>query len=273
MKFIFSGISRKAKNKIKICLILAALVAGSLIAVESRYAVFRLRDIEVSPQGILPQHAIWGTLSSAQERCWPFFWVLRGSYEGLIEKYYPVDIKLFLSGWGRVTMKVFPLKPAFMMYWGGRFWYVSTGGKVWQASLVENKFVPEEAVRSLPILSWGSDRITPIDLTADHGNVLSSSLPIPRILKWYENLNSIGWSHSVKFIQAGVKEGQPVVRLIFYNQVGESGVDMLFTDDPAEWHASALAVKKIYQDPKKIPPGISIDTTYKDKILVKNKVE
>jgi hypothetical protein len=274
MKSIFSETSKKTRRKVKIYVILAAFAAGVLVAAESRYVIFRLQDIETSPQNILPQHALWGTLSRIQERFWPFFWLSSRSYAELIERYYPVEIKLHISGWGRFKAEVTRLEPAFTMYWKDKVWFVSAGGKVWPAYIEEDEFTAQKKAKERPVLSWGKERTTPIDISIDSGNVFPSSLPIQRIMQWYEMLDVVGWSSGVRSLQAGVKEGQPVVRLVFYNtESGKDGASVLLADDPKKWGTALLAIKKIYNDPLKIPSGIFIDTTYEGKILVKNKIE
>ena len=47
----------------------------------------------------------------------------------------------------------------------------------------------------------------------------------------------------------------------------------MFADEPLHWHEAGFAVKKLYPDLTKVSQEIFIDTTYKDKILVKNKVQ
>jgi hypothetical protein len=273
MKLNFWAASAWSKKKIKLLLLIAALAAGVLAAAESRYAAFRLLDITAVPPAILPENAVWGTIPPEQEKCWFLFWLSKNSYCRLIENYYPVSLNLRLSGWGKFDLEITPLVPAFKMYWGGRFWYVSADARVWLVSLHENSFISADKANSVPVLSWSSDRTTPLEISGKHGNIYSSSLPMERITKWYDNVKALGWHKKVKYIEAGVKEGKKVVRLIFYNEAGDNGVNMLFDDDPELWQEAGLAVKKIYPDISSISPDVFIDTTYKGKILVKNKVQ
>lgn len=273
MRFIFSGLSRRTRKRIKLSLLLASLAAGLLYAAESRFAILRLYEIKTEPAYIIPNDIVWGTVSSKQEKCWPVLWLHRKSYCRLIEKYYPVNAALTLSGWGRLTLRLETLEPAFMMHWGDRYWYVSEDGRAWQTSFEENNLVSIGRAVSQPALSWSSDRATPLDVSSESVNIYQSSLPVAKITKWYENVDALGWKNDVKFIQAGMKEGQMIVRLIFADASGADGVNIIFADDPSLWQEAGLAVKKIYPDLNKISSKIFIDTTYKGKILVKNKVQ
>ena len=273
MKLNFWAISRKAKKRLKVLLLFLSLAGGMLAAAEARYAIFRLYGIETEPGGLLSEQVVWGTVRPHHEKFWILFWLSKEEYCRNIEAYYPVNLRMELSGWGRFRLEVLPLEPTFRMYWGGKFWYVAADGRTWLASLKENAFARSEKADALPLLSWSTDRATPLDLSGDHGNVFFSSMPIDKILLWYDNLKVLGWSEKVKFVQAGIREGKDVVRLIFYDQKGGNGTNIMLADDPKEWQTAGLAIKKIYPDISKITSNVFIDTTYKGKILVQNKVQ
>ncbi|MDO4560237.1 MAG: hypothetical protein Q4C86_04735 [bacterium] len=270
MKLNSLGRFRRRRRLKKILLALCALLVGFLIAAESRFAFMRVGDVTISPPHILPQYAVWGTITPEQERFWPSFWLAKGDYEKLIEAYYPADVTLALRGWGKFSLAVSPLIPLYKVYWGGKFWYLSGEGKLWLSSLPENKILAEHSAESLPVLAWGADRATPIDIAQADGNVFGSSLPLPLIRSWYRMAEELGWSKSVKFIQAGVKEGTPVVRVIFYTAGNENGAQLLLPNEAERWPETGLAVKKLYGGISNLPPDIFIDGTYKGKILIRN---
>ncbi len=273
MKLFFWVPSRRTSKKLKILLLILSLVAGIIAAAEARYAVFRLYGIDIDPRGILSEQVVWGTIKPQHEKMWISFWLSKEQYCENIEAYYPVNLRMGLSGWGKFKLEVMPLEPALRLHWGGKFWYVAADGRIWLSSLKENVFVSSEKADALPLLSWSSDRGTPVDLSAHRGNVFPSSLPMDRVSLWLENMKALGWSDKVKFIQAGVREGKDVVRLIFYDSEGGNGANIMLQDDPKEWQTAGLAIKKIYPSILKIPSNVFIDTTYKGKILVKNKVQ
>ncbi len=273
MRLNFLVFSRRARKRFKILLLVIAISMGALLAAESRYAVLRVRSIEADPSEILPERAVWGTVRPEEEKIWPLLWFSQEAYCKNIEAYYPVNLRMRLSGWGRFKLEVLPLEAACRMYWGGRFWYVSEDGRAWLTSLKENSFVRSERAGKLPLLSWSSDRATPIDLSGEHGNIFLSRLPMGKILMWYGSLNELGWSESVRFVQAVRDKGRDVVKLILYAPDGGNGASIVLGDDPEEWRTAASAVKKIFPDISQISRDIDIDTTYKGKILVKNKVQ
>ncbi len=270
MKSNSLGRFRRRRKLEKLLIILCALAAGLFAAAETRFAVSRVRLIEHEPPDAVPQYVVWGTIPSERERFWPSFWLHRKEYKKRIEAYYPVEIDVSITGWGKFKVKARPLVPAYKVYWGGRFWYLSADGRLWLASLAENGRIDRSAAEKLPILAWGVDRATPIDMAGSEGNVFHSSLPIPLITRWYTQLNALKLTSYVKYVQAGVREGTPVVRLIFYRAGNENGAQIMLPDDAENWAEAVLAVKKLYGELANMPPDIYIDCTYKGKILLRN---
>ena len=267
------AVSRKTKRRVKLLLALCALVCGFLLALEGRYASFRLQNIELSAPGLIPEQALWDALKPEEEKFWPLFWARSASYVSLIEAYYPVKAKISLRGWGKFRFNAEPLAPALKMLWNEKYWYVAPDGRAWLATLPDNRYIATGVCDARPLLTWGKNRTTPIDFSASRGNIYVSSLPVERILAWYKNIESIGWNRYVRGVQAGSREGTPVVRVVFDDVTGGCGANVLFVDDPKQWYEAELAVMKIFPDMGKISPKIFIDTTYKGKILVKNIVK
>ena len=86
------------------------------------------------------------------------------------------------------------------------------------------------------MLAWGADRATPIDMANSEGNVFHSSLPLALISRWYAQINALKLAPYVKYVQAGVKEGTPVVRLILYRPgTKENGAQLLLPDEAERW--------------------------------------
>ncbi|MEG1824753.1 MAG: hypothetical protein RRY12_06610 [Cloacibacillus sp.] len=261
---------RRYRRLKKFLLVLAAAALGFMAAAEGRFSVMRISDIQVTPAHILPQYAVWGTLSPAQEAFWPSFWFAKNEYKGLIEAYYPVTVAPEICGWGKFSLTVAPLSPLYKIFWAGKFWYLAENGKVWPSSLAANTLLAAHNADKLPILSWSEERATPINLAGAPGNIFTSSLPLPLIKSWYSKTEQLGWNRSIKFIQAAIREGTPVVRIIFYTAGDENGAAMILPEDAKLWDEAAVAIKKLYGGIANLPPDLYIDCTYNGKILIKN---
>lgn len=270
MKSNSLGRFRRNRKLKKLALILLALAVGFFTAAESRFAVSRVSGIEQDPPNILPQRAVWGTLSTRQERFWPALWFDRKEYKALIERYYPVALDVSLVGWGKFKITVSPLVPVYKVHWGGKFWYLSADGRLWSSSLPENSLLADHEAERIPLLSWGADRSIPIDISNVSGNVYESSFPLALIGQWYSRIDALGWIPYIKFVQAGMEEGSPVVRLILKAAENTASSEILLPDDVSGWTESALALSQLYGSVAAMPPGTLADCTYKGKILLRN---
>lgn len=144
---------------------------------------------------------------------------------------------------------------------------------MWLASIADNKYADLSEVLNKPPIVWDKGRTTPFDIVNAEGAVHRSSLPVSLIKQWYSNVESLGWTEKVRKIQTGKREGMFVVQLVINNGHDGSGAGVLFPDNPELWQSAGFAVKTIYPDITKISPDIFIDTTYKGKIIVSNRVK
>ena len=263
---------RHNKKRGKKLLVFFVLLFGVLFAAEARFAVMRVGVVETQPAHILPQNVVLGIIPMWQERFWPSLWYEREKYQKLVEKFYPVKAELKITGWGKFCLNASPLEPEYKVYWGEKFWYLSRDGKMWLSSLAENSVLNSHKSDERPLLSWASDRATPIDMSdksKSGGNIFASQVPLTLIDSWYEAVGRLGWTHAVKYIEAGVNEGKPVVRIVFLNAKSGNGAEFMLPNEAELWAKPALAVKKLYGGVGNIPEDVFIDGTFGKKILVK----
>lgn len=278
MRFASLGSSRIKRRRwrrfLKLSLIVFALLAGGLSALEKRCQTLRVAAIETnSAIASLAADTVWGEIPREAESFWPFLWTSKRSYEAAIEKAHPVKAELRFKGWGRFKLELEPLRPLFKLYWEDEYWYVSSEGKMWLASVADNQYADLSEVLNKPPIVWDKGRTTPFDIVNAEGVVHRSSLPVSLIKQWYDNVDFLGWTEKVRKVQTGKREGMFVVQLVLKNGKDGSGAGVLFPDNPELWREAGLAVKTIYTDITKISPDIFIDTTYKGKIIVSNRVK
>lgn len=255
-------------------LILIVVVAGMLTAAEARYNTLRIAEIEIDPLAApFIGEIAWGRVPRRAANFWPLLWMSKRSYESSIEKAHPVKAELLLKNWGRYKLEVESLQPLFVLYWESKYWYVSSEGKMWLTSLPDNYLTDLEAVRGLPVLEWGGNRISPFDIANAEAGVHRSSLPVTLILAWYDSINFLGWTEKIKSMSAVKREGIDVVRVTLAGGEDGPGAEVLFPDAPEQWREAGMAIKAIYPDVTKISSDIFIDMTYKGKIIVSNKVK
>lgn len=275
MRSVSLGRSRRRKRNnlrfLKPFIIFLAVTAGMLTALEERYKVLRIVNIETDPLATtITAENVWDKVPREAEGFWPLLWTSKRAYEASIEKDHPVRAELLLRGWGKYKLEVEFLQPRFRLYWENKYWYVSPEGKIWPAVLPDNKLMDLTGAQKRPVLVWDSENTTPFDAANAENGVNRSSLPVSLIDEWYGNIEFLGWTENIKSLNAERREGLNVVRLVINDGKGGEGPDILFPDEPERWREAGVAVKTIYPDITKVSSDIFIDMTYSGKIIVSN---
>lgn len=268
-----SVISRKTERRIKIIFLIIALLFGISMSLVSKWHIFALKGIDAEPENVLPHSAVWCNVTSFQEHFWPALYIAKQNYEKKIEQVYPVQAKLGISSWGTLKLKIDVTEPIIKICWNGKYWYVSENSTIWSEDIEENNILLFERLKNVPVLFWGDDRTAPCEIGAATGNIKKCALPIGQITAWYENMRSLEWLDKVMAVKAETDDGKQVVRLIFKDKFGHTGVSVLMPDLAENWIVAGLAVNKICPDLQELSENDFIDATYKDKILVKNAVQ
>lgn len=261
---------KKSCGGAKLLIVFFVFIIGVFFAAEARYAFFRLEKIESGEPAIVDSKVLWGTVSTYEERFWPLYYLNKINHAKELEKYFPVEAEIEFDSWGCFRVKITKLTPEIKMYWGNKYWYISDSGKAWLASLRENEKLNKELAENRPLLVWSSDRQLPIGLSSGSGNIMQTSLSVSNIREWYRNISVLGWEKEIKYIVALVKDKKPAVTLFFKHKKGGSGVKIMLADSPDAWIEAGMAVQQIYKDLTVVSPDIFIDTTYNNKILIKN---
>lgn len=262
--------NRKSPGGVKLLIVFLVLLIGVAYAAESRYAFFRLIEVNTSAPEIIDASTIWGTVTSQEERFWPAFFINREKHEKILEKFYPVKAHITFKSWGRFFVTITKLNPSLKMYWGTRYWYVFNNGKAWSVHLPSNKHLNCEEATSKPILVWSSDRPLPINLENNDGNIHNTSLNFALLGEWYRHINTLHWAKDIKYIMALIKNRKPYVELVFSDKNGNDGVHVILNNNPENWIEYGMAINKLYPDLKNASENVLIDATYNNKILIKN---
>jgi hypothetical protein len=251
-------------RKWKAKLLMLSLLCGVFYFVQERYDCFRLRGLEITPRGILPDTTVWQSLPRAAERFWMSLFWERGKFVKGIEGAYPVGIKLKVTGWGRYKISIEPLKPMLYVSWNSNMWFLSDNGRMWRTDLPSNTSVKGLRLPEKPILAWDSGLAMPIDLETQGGGICRSSLPLAKIKKWYDTLEKVGWEKDVYCLLAKKIDGRPVVQLLLGSGDGLSG-EVVFKEDTANWMPVAAALTRVYGGAGSIvPKGLVVNATFTD---------
>jgi hypothetical protein len=263
---------KKRKKKWRGKLLLLSVLCGVLYFVDQRYDFFRLRSLEILPGGILPEAPIWESLPRRAEYFWPALFFESRDFVRKVEGFYPVELTLKLTGWGRYRVTVRPLEVFLNVSWNGRMWLLSTNGRMWLANLRANTIVKGIEMPDKPILSWDSGLPLPIDPERQGGDIYSSSLVMDKIRMWYETIGKTKWYRNIYCLLAKKVDGKPVVQVLFGTEDAITG-EIVLKEDTSNWLSIAAAMEEIFPNAEyRMPPGMIVNATYTDlKFTVTNK--
>jgi hypothetical protein len=226
----------------------------------------RLREIEISPGGVIPEEVIWQTVPAKASSFWPSLLLGRGGFEKGIMNYYPVSVKLKLTGWGRYRVTAAPLEIFTAVSWNARTWWLASDGRMWLATLPASIRVRGLSYPDRPMLVWDPKLPMPIDVERGTGDIHPSSMPVAKIKKWYETIDKIEWNKDIYCLMAKKIEGRQVVQILLGSEDRITG-EIVVKEDASDWLslAAALKNKNIYPGSSgEVPMGLSVNATYTD---------
>jgi hypothetical protein len=251
---------RKWKSR----LLLLSFLCGVLYFAYERYDCFRLKELEITPAGVLPDNMVWQSVPGSSEHFWPSLLFTRRKFVRKIEASYPVKIKLKMTGWGKYRVSIEPLKPMLYVSWNSRMWLLSTNGRMWPADLQSNLSVRGMTLPEKPILAWDSGLSLPIDTDNQGGEIFQSSLPVAKIKKWYDMIEKIGWEDDIYCVLAKKIDGRPVVQLLL-GAGDETRSEVVLKEDTSYWSQVAAALRKVFPGAKTtVPKGLVVNATFAD---------
>ncbi|GHV51172.1 hypothetical protein FACS1894216_04690 [Synergistales bacterium] len=254
----------------KIKFFLVSLVIGTLYCADVRYDFFRLREISLSPIGVFSDVTAWKAVPKGAQVFWPLLLFDGRDFVRSIERYYPVSVKLSVSGWGKYKLDISPLEPLLYVSWNSKIWLLSRNGRMWPADLPSNAGVKGMTLPKRPILAWDKGLATPIDQHAQSGVIYNSSLPMAKIEKWYDAIDKMGWGEQVYCVMAKKIDGRPVVQLLMGSQEGIAS-EVILKQDTSDWPRVAAALGEIYGDRlSALPKGLFVNATFTDSKFIVN---
>ncbi|MDR0765122.1 MAG: hypothetical protein LBE65_05990 [Synergistaceae bacterium] len=245
-------------------LIFISFFCGALYFAWVRYDFFRLREVDITPDNVVPEEIIWQAFPRKAVDFWPYL-IFRGNiFTERVTDFYPVSMKLSFAGWGKYKLTVEPLDVFLSVLWNSEFWLLSFDGRIWRANLPAAVMVNGLKYPARPALIWDSQLPTPIGAERRKGDIYTSGLPMEKIRKWYDTVEKIYWRENIYRILAGKLEGRRIVRILLGGEDRISG-EIMMKDDTSDWLSIAAALENIYPRASGgFPAGLVVDTTYTD---------
>lgn len=249
-------------RKWKARFLLLSFLCGLLYFAEERFDFFRLRALEISPSGVVEDKIIWQSVPKSAENYWFTLILNSDGFARKIESYFPVQVSVKITGWGRYKVSMTPLKTFIYVSWNSRTWLLSKDGRMWLSNLAGASKIKGLGFPDKPVLVWDANLAIPIDSGGLSCDIYASGLPMAKISKWYETIEKIGWSKHVRCVIAKKIDGRPVVQIVFGTESGAKG-EVILKDDTSDWLALSAALKELYpKEPYHIPAGSVVNATY-----------
>jgi hypothetical protein len=246
--------------------VLISAICGVFYYADSRYALFRLKEIILTSGDVIPEEVIWQALPRDAMNFWPSLTFGGGTFEKRIANYYPISVKLSLAGWGKYKLSIVPLDVLLAVSWNSKIWWLSSDGRMWPAALPAGEMVKNIRYPKRPILAWDAQLPLPIDPEKQMGDIFPSSLPMEKIKKWYDTIERTEWNKDIYCIMAKKIDGRQVVQILLGSKERITG-EIVVKDDASDWLslAAALKNKNIYPAASgEVPMGLSVNATYAD---------
>jgi len=248
-----------------------ALLLGVLCGLENHYQALRLVELNIVPQGSLPDPVIWRSIGSLSRRFWVIPLLRRETIARELGERYPARITVSISGWGRIAISVQPHEPWLEVVYQGRDYILSVDGYIWPKSLsIGAKRGKAGAVEALPRWQWDKTLQGPFgDSNRRETIVQKSILPIEEMRRWQDRISKQGWLGKPIFVEVSSRGGTRFLKVVA--QRNGQRIQLELGDQPGNWETIFSATRKILaEQPRAEGTCLVIDATYEGKIVARN---
>ncbi len=217
------------------------------------------------------EEIFWRSLGSEKIRYWPLLFFQKDKITQEIEKIIPVEVDLSLSGFGKFSLGVHPLKPLYVIEWKQTLWYVDKMGKTWKVSREVNNLIDGISKPDGPVFEVGEGFPVPLPpgvLESREDLIYQNHLPMDLIRRWSEEVIGLPWFSILERLVMEKRAGEYYLVLQLKPQKGR--IDLLLRAESEKWPEITEALGKIMPGFPQQYCNIYIDATYKDKIVVKD---
>lgn len=238
---------------------------------EKNFHFLRTREISMQSKEHFTEEIFWRSLGSEKIRYWPLLFFEKDKITQEIEKIIPVEVDLNLSGFGKFSLGVQPLKPLYVIEWKQTLWYVDRIGKTWKVSREVNNLIDGISKPDGPVFEVGEGFPVPLPpgvLESREDLIYQSHLPMDLIRRWNEEVIGLPWFSILERLVLEKRAGEYYLVLQLRPQKGR--IDLLLRAESEKWPEITEALGKIMPGFPQQYCNIYIDATYKDKIVVKD---
>lgn len=250
-----------------------ALFLGVLCGAESHYQLLRLVELTVDPPGSLPEPVLWRSVGSLSRRFWVIPLLRKDAIARELQERYPAEIRVSITGWGRIGISVRPHVPWLLLVYQGQEFILSQDGTIWprsfsmeESALKRNGNKPDQ----LPRWEWDNSLLNPFnDPSRRQSTVQPSTLPLEDLKRWNDGLSKQGWFGRQLKTTVSLRGGVRYLKIIA--QRNNQRIQLELGDKTEDWETIFPAIRKILAEPERAGEGnLLIDATYEGKIVARH---
>ncbi|MBL3538908.1 hypothetical protein [Aminivibrio sp.] len=249
-------------------LLACSMLFGAAISYEEYSQFLSLDSISVQTGAPEAESLFWKNLGPAELRYWPIFFFKSADLKKKMESEAPLVFSLRRENVSDFFVELEPLQPWLRLRWKEKDFFLSRDGRIWESDHPLNSKFPGIRSPSIPPFLLSEALPSPAVVPGEGIVVTSTVLPVSLFAEWVSGLETSGWMSHTREVEISRREGNYLLRLNLNNR--DRTVRILIRGDQARWKEISSAVSQILHQLQFSGGDLIIDTTYTDRIIVRN---
>lgn len=255
-------------GKFLFLLLACSLLLGATISYEGYIQFLSLDSISVQTGDPEAEAFFWKNLGPAELRYWPVFFFRSADLKKKIESEAPLAFSLRRENVSDFFIELEPLHPWLTLRWKEKDFFLTRDGRIWETGHPLNQKLSGIRPPSMPPFLLSETLPSPAGISGEGIVVTSAVFPVAFFAEWVSGLETSGWMPHTRKVEISRREGNYLLRL--HLNIGNRTVRILIRGNQARWKEISSAVSQILHQLQFFGEDLIIDTTYTDRIIVRN---
>ena len=249
-------------------LLACSLFLGSLFSYEGYTQFLSLDGVSVRTGDPEAEALFWKNLGPEELRYWPVFLFRSADLKKQIESQSPLLISMKRENFSDFFIEIEPLQPWLTLRWKKTEFFLTRDGRIWESGHPLNTRLEGIRPPSTPTFLLSDTLPSPAGIPEEGIVVMNSVFPVTFFSEWVSGIETSGWMPHTRTVEVSRREGNYLLKLNL--DVRDRAVHILLRGDQARWKETASAVSQILHQLQFSGGNLIIDTTYTDRIIVRN---
>ncbi len=255
-------------GKFLFILLLCSLLLGAALSYEEYIQFLSLDSVSVQTGDTEAEVLFWKNLGPWELRYWPVFFFRSADLKKKIESEAPLVFSLRRENVSDFFIEIEPLQPWLRLRWKEKDFFLTRDGRIWETGHPLNKKFSGIRPPTMPPFLLSEALPSPAGISGEGIVVTSTVLPVAFFAEWVSGLETSGWMPHTREVEISRREGNYLLRLNL--NIRDRTVRILIRGDQARWKEISSAVSQILHPLQFSGGDLIIDTTYTDRLIVRN---